>query len=337
MHGTELCTRMGMTYPIFSAGMGAVAGPALAAAVSNAGACGVLGTASLAAKVVRAHIRELRNLSDRPFGVNVVLAIARRGQIEVCLEEKVPLLVLFWGDVDAHVADAHRQGILVFAQVGSVAEARAAAAAGVDAVIAQGVESGGHVRGTTSLSILLPAVVEAVWPVPVVAAGGIAKGSGLVSALGLGAQAVSIGTRFLASDEAHAAPDYKQRIVQARAEDTVLTSLFDGGFPDAPHRVLRNAAVDDWVRGGRPPSGQRSGEGDVLGSMTSGGVQVDVARYSAYLPEPGVTADLGHMALYAGESCELVNDIKPAARIVHDLMQEADEALRRLGPGPSSA
>lgn len=328
---TELCTRLGIECPIFSVGMGPVAGPALVAAVSNAGACGVLGTASLPAKVVREQIRQLRNLTDRPFGVNVVLAIVRRGQIEVCLEEKVPLLVLFWGDVETHAAEAHRHGVKVFAQVGSVAEAQAAAAAGVDGVIAQGVEAGGHVKGTTSLSVLLPAVVEAVWPVPAIAAGGIGNGSGLVSALSLGAQAVSIGTRFLASDEAHAAADYKRRIVQARAQDTVLTELFDGGYPAAPHRVLRNHALDSWELACRPASGQRPGEGDVIGSMSSGGADVDIPRYSAYIPLPGVTADLEHMALYAGESCELVNDIKPAAQIVRDLMREAEDVLQRLG------
>jgi nitronate monooxygenase len=260
----------------------------------------------------------------------------RRGQIEVCLEEKVPLLVLLWGDVEPHAAEAHRRGTKVFAQVGSVAEAKAAAAAGVDAVIAQGVEAGGHVKGTTSLSVLLPAVVEAVKSVPVIASGGIGNGAGLVSALSLGAQAVSMGTRFLASDEADAAQDYKLRIVQGFAQDTVLTGLFDGGYPSAPHRVLRNRALDEWGLAGPPVSGQRPGEGDVIGSMPSGGTDVDIPRYSAYIPEPGVTADLEHMALYAGESCELVNDIKPASQIVRDLMREADEAVQRLGEGAPS-
>lgn len=327
---TSLCQRIGIEHPIFSAGIGTAAGPELAAAVSNAGGCGVLGTASVPAKLVRQHIQRLRSLTDRPFGVNVVLALARRGQIDVCMEEKVPLLVLFWGDVSPYVDEAHRHGVLVFAQVGSVAEAQAAAGAGVDGVIAQGVEAGGHVRGRTSLSILIPAVVEAVRPLPVIAAGGVATGAGLVAALSLGAQAVSMGTRFLASEEAHAAPAYKQRVVQAKAEDTVYTELFDVGFPSAPHRVLRNRAIADWESVGRPGPGQRLGEGDVIGSMPSSGTMVDIPRYSAYVAEPEVNADIDHMALYAGESCELVTDIKPAARIVSDLVLEAGETMRRL-------
>jgi nitronate monooxygenase len=331
---TRLCQRLGIEHPVFSAGIGPAAGPELAAAVSNAGGCGVLGTASLPAKLVRQQIQRLRSLTDKPFGVNVVLAVARRGQIDVCMEEKLPLLVLFWGDVAPYVDEAQRRGMLVFAQVGSVAEAQAAAAAGVHAVIAQGVEAGGHVRGTTSLSILIPAVVDAVKPLPVIAAGGVATGAGLIAALSLGAQAVSMGTRFLASDEANAALAYKQRVVHAKADDTVYTELFDGGFPNAPHRVLRNSAIDVWEAAGRAAPGQRPGEGEIIGSMPSSGSMVDIPRYSAHVAEPGVTADIEHMALYAGESCELVHDIKPAARIVSDLLREANEALQRLGEKP---
>ncbi len=331
---TALCTRLGITSPIFCAGMGTTAGPELAAAVCNAGALGVLGTASLSAKVVRQRIAALRSLTTRPFGINVVLAIARRGQIDVCLEEKVPVLVLFWGDVAPYVAGARQQGVTLVAQVGSVVEARAAAEAGVDAVMVQGVEAGGHVRGITPLSILLPAVVEALGPVPVVAAGGIATGAGVVSALALGAQAVSIGTRFLASTEANAAPAYKQRIVQARADDTVLTELFDGGFPVAPHRVLRNRAFDEWQAAASPASGQRPGEGEIIGTMQSGGAPVDVPRYSAYIPEAQLDADVEHMAMYAGQSCELIHDIKPAGQVVRDLVREAGDAMQRLSVGP---
>src|SRR5262249_50203670 len=185
-------------------------------------------------------------------GVNVVLAAMEKGQLETCLDERVPLLVLFWGDAEPYVEDARRRGIKVFLQVGSVEEAVKAAEAGGDAIIAQGVEAGGHVKGATSLSALVPAGVETVSPGPVVAPGGRANGRGIVAALSLGAQAVSMGTRFLASTEAFVPPGYKDRIVKSRAEDTIYTQLFDIGWPGAPHRVLRNKAVMEWDAAGRP-------------------------------------------------------------------------------------
>jgi nitronate monooxygenase len=161
---TSLCRQLGIEYPIFSVGFGAAARPELAAAVSNAGGCGVLGTSGSPLPYIREQIQRLRTLTRKPFGVNVILAIMREGTIEACLDEHVPLLVLFWGDPAPYVTEAHRRGTKVFIQVGSVDEARAAADAGVDAVIAQGVEAGGHVKGRISLSTLLPAVVEAVKP-----------------------------------------------------------------------------------------------------------------------------------------------------------------------------
>jgi nitronate monooxygenase len=327
---TPLCRALGIEHPIFSAGIGAAAGPELAAAVSGAGGCGVLGTASLAGKFVRAQIQRLRELTDRPFGVNLVLPILRKGQIEACFDERVPIVVLFWGDAGPYVEEAHRRGIQVFLQVGSVGEAVAGAAAGVDAIIAQGVEAGGHVKGTTSLSVLLPAIVDAVEPLPVIASGGIADGRGLVAALSLGAQGVSMGTRFLASVEAHASAAYKARVVACNAEDTVHTDQFNVGWPGAPHRVLRTSAIDRWERAGRPASGQRPDEGKTLGTMQSGGGTVDIPAYSAYLPEPQVSADIEGMALYAGQSCSLIQDIEPAAEIVAQIVRDATETVNRL-------
>jgi NAD(P)H-dependent flavin oxidoreductase YrpB (nitropropane dioxygenase family) len=151
--------------------MGIAAGPELASAVSNAGACGVLGGAGVPASYVRGQIQRLRALTTRPFGVNVILKTAGEGVLETCLEEKPPVLVLFWGDPAHYVEPAHRRGIKVLLQVGSVQEARDAAAARIDAIIAQGIEAGGHVKSTTSLWALLPEVVEAVRPLPVIASG----------------------------------------------------------------------------------------------------------------------------------------------------------------------
>jgi nitronate monooxygenase len=330
---TPLCRTLGISHPILSAGIGSAAGPELAAVVSNVGGLGVLGTASLPARFVRLQINRLRELSNQPFGVNVVLPLLRRGTIEACLDEHVPVLVLFWGEAGelrSIIADAHRQNTIVFVQVGSRDEALVAVEAGADGVIAQGWEAGGHVRGTTALSVLVPTVVDAISPVPVIAAGGVADGRTLLAALCLGAQAVSMGTRFLASEEANADLGYKQRVVSAIAEDTVRTELFDRGWERASHRVLRNELVRAWEAAGRPNPGVRPQEGEILGTMPSGGTTVSIPAYSAYVPEPGVTANLDGMALYAGQSCSLVHDIKPAAQIVGEVMRDAEALLRHL-------
>jgi nitronate monooxygenase len=326
---TALCRQFGIEHPIFSVGMGGgMAGPELTAAVSNAGGCGVFGGGGLPAPYIREQLRRLRTLTDKPFGVNIILPLLQEGQIETCLDEKVPILVLFWGDAKPYVEEAHRRGTKVFIQVGSVAEAQAAAAAGVDAIIAQGVEAGGHVKSTTSLSTIVPAVVEAVKPLPVIAAGGIANGRGVVAALSLGAQAVSMGTRFVASEEAQIIRAYKERIVKSQAEDTVYTLLFDIGWPNAAHRVLRNTAYNEWESAGQPATGKRPGEGSIAGTMPLAGTTIEAPKYGIFPPMPGFTGDMEQIALYAGESCRLINDIKPAAQIVRDIVREAEEILR---------
>ena len=330
---SDLCRRLGVSLPIWNAGMGGgLAGPALAAAVSDAGGFGVLGMGGLPEPVIREQIRELRRITDRPFGVNIILPLlgGDDSPIECCLEERVPVLVLFWGDPAPYVERAHAVGTRVVVQAGSVGEAVAAAAAGVDAVMIQGVEAGGHVRSTTSLSILLPATVDAVAPLPVIAAGGIADGRGIAAALALGAQGVSLGTRFLCSDESRAA--YKERVVAAGAEDTCRTTLFDVEWPDAAHRVLRNGVVREWEAAGSPPSGRRPGEGEPVGRMPVGGQQVELPRYSVFMPMEGFEGDLDSAVLYCGESCSLIDDVRPTAEIVRTLAADA-ELARKIGTG----
>jgi NAD(P)H-dependent flavin oxidoreductase YrpB (nitropropane dioxygenase family) len=306
---------------------GGIAGPELVAAVANAGGFGFLGLIGLPPSDIRAQIARTRASTSRPFGVNLVLPCLQGGEVDVCFAARPAVLGLFWGDPKPFVADAHRRGIKVTVQIGSVDEAVAAADAGVDAVIAQGVEAGGHVRGTTALAVLLAAVVPAVRPVPVVAAGGIADGSGLAAALVLGAQAAAMGTRFLASDEAHASPAYKQRLVAARAEDTVLTSLYDIGWPDAPHRVLRTRVYDTWEAAGRPPSGSRPGEGTSIGTATIGSMAIPVPRYSTIPPLPDFAGEIDDFCLYAGQSCTLIADVRPAAAIVAETVRDAEQRL----------
>jgi nitronate monooxygenase len=226
---TRLCRELGIVYPICSVGFGMGAGPELAAAVSNAGGFGVLGTSDLTADVIRGLVGRTRELTKRPFGVNVIIAddgsaedrAPVRDGIGAAVAERMAAVVLFWGDPAPYVPEAHAGGVMVFIQVGSVPAAQAATAAGVDAVIAQGVEAGGHVRGTTSIWELLPAALAAVEPVPVLASGGIGDGAGVARALRLGAQGVSLGTRFVASHEAFLHPAHKRRIVASSAQDTV--------------------------------------------------------------------------------------------------------------------
>ena len=326
---TPLSRQLGVELPIWNAGMGGgLAGPELAAAVSNAGGLGVLGMGGLPGEAIRQQVRTLRQLTDRPFGVNLIMPLMSPDQMDVCLEERVPLLILFWGDPGPYVERAHSVGTKVMVQAGSVEEAAAAAAAGVDAVMVQGVEAGGHVRGTTGLSVLLPAAVDAVDPLPVVAAGGIADGRGVVAALDMGAQAVSLGTRFLCSDESRADAGYKQRVVSASAEDTFHTKLFDLEWPDAAHRVLRNRLVDDWVAGGSPATGTRVGEGEIVGKMPVAGQMVELSRYGVFMPMDGFEGDLDDQVLYCGQSCALVNDVRPAADIVASLVRDAEAVLR---------
>ena len=328
---TELCDRLGIDHPILSAAFGPGAGPEVVAAVSNAGGCGVLGASGFSVPYLRDRIRRVRALTSKPFGVNLILDDIEEGPIEACLDEAVPLLVFFWGDPAPYVGPAHARNVKVAIQVGSAEEAHAAAKAGVDFVIAQGVEAGGHVRGTTALSVLVPAVVDTVAPVPVLASGGVADGRGLVAALSLGAQGVSIGTRFVASEEAFVPPLYKARIVSSRAEDTVYTEdLFNVGWENAPHRVLRNAIVREWEAAGKPPSGRRPGEGTTVGSRTRAGETWEIPKYASVTPTPEYTSDLEYLPFWAGQTCSLIHDIKPAGQIVRDIVREAEDVIDHL-------
>lgn len=344
---TALCRQLGIAYPVFSVGMGMGAPPELAAAVSNAGGFGVLGSDGLSPEQIPQTVERTRQLTARPFGVNFIIAPLEdpdgseedraevRQLVEAAIAERVAAIVLFWGDAGGFIEAAHRNQVKVLIQVGSVQEAQTAAAAGVDAVIAQGVEAGGHVRGTTPIWELLPAVVEAVRPVPVLASGGIGDGAGLARALGLGAQGVSLGTRFVASDEAWIHPAHKQRVVEGTAEDTVYGDLYDKWWPGAPHRTLRNRTFDEWEAAGRPPPGRRPGEDALIGQrgLVSGGVQ-DWPRYAVGIMTPSFQGEIERVPMATGESCSVVNDIKPAAVIVRDLVREAQAALAeadRLG------
>jgi NAD(P)H-dependent flavin oxidoreductase YrpB (nitropropane dioxygenase family) len=275
---------------------------------------------------LRSEIRRVRELTGRPFGVNMLLPVKVDDHVAVCLEEKVPLLSLFWGDPTPYVEPAHRAGVKVIHQVGSVAEARAAADAGVDVVIAQGVEAGGHVRGTVSTMVLVPRVVDAVAPVPVVAAGGITDARGLVAALALGAQGAAFGTRFLASAEALTHPEYQQRILEASEEDTVRSTLFGYTWPNAPHRTLRTPFVEEWL-GQEERGNEGRPDEPVIGETRVGRETVPVRRFMSYTPSRETRGDIASMALYAGQGVGLVREVKPAGDIVRELVAGAQAIL----------
>ena len=330
---TPLCDLLGIEYPILSVGFAWGARAELVSAVSNAGGFGVLGASGDDPDYIRAEAERTRTLTDRPFGFNLIIAQSDEegfcayvgAMIAAAAGASATAAVLFWGDPAPYVEPAHEAGVKLLIQVGSVEEAEAAAEAGVDAVIAQGVEAGGHVRGTTSIWELLPATVARVAPLPVLASGGIGDGAGLARALRLGAAGVSLGTRFVASEEANVHIDYKRRIVAATAADTAYTpDLYDVWWPGAPHRTLRNKTYEEWEAAGRPPSGSRPGEGESIGRYhLSSGRVVEWPRYASGMANSDFEGDIEYAPLWAGESCSVVNDIKPAAEIVADLVREA--------------
>ena len=324
---TEVCTLLGIDLPIVQAPIGSATTPALAAAVSNAGGLGMLALTWRDPEASSRAIAATRALTDRPFGVNLALEWPQHERLELCLEAGVRIISLFWGDPSPYIAKVHDAGALVLHTVGSAAEARWVVEAGVDVVVAQGFEAGGHVWGQVGTMALVPRVVDAVTPVPVLAAGGISDGRGIAAALALGAQGAWLGTRFLASEEAYAHSVYKQLVVSAAETDTAYSSLFDGGWPNAPHRSLRNSTVAAWESYGRPPTGLRPREGQQLAAFADGR---PVEVYSDTFPMPGMTGDLEGLALYAGQSAGLISDVRPAGQIVRDLAAEASAASGRL-------
>jgi NAD(P)H-dependent flavin oxidoreductase YrpB (nitropropane dioxygenase family) len=324
---TALCHMLGIEYPIIAAPMGPdLTGPELVAAVSNAGGLGILQAQLCPPPLFRQQIRRVRELTDKAFGVNLILHFPVADQVAVCLKEQVPVLSLFWGDPTPYVERAHGAGVKIFHQVGSVADAQRAAAAGVDVIIAQGVEAGGHVAGNVSTLALVPRVVDAVAPRPVAAAGGIGDARGVVAALALGAQAAVLGTRFLASAESRAHPRYKQMLLVAEEGDTVRTILFGHGWPNAPHRALRTPFVQQWL--GQEARAQESRPDEPLvGQTVIGGQSMPVLRFASFPPNCDANGDIDSMSLLAGQCVGLVRVIKSAGQIVRELVEEARQII----------
>lgn len=326
---TPLCDLLGIEVPVLGAPMGFVSGAELVAAVSNAGGFGILSFSALPPPALRREIHRVRELTAKPFGVNLLLHFPVEEHIQVCLEERIGGLSLYWGDARPFVKAAHAAGVLVLDQVGSTVDAQRSADAGVDVVIAQGAEAGGHVCGEVSTSVLVPCVVDALGSVPVVAAGGIADGRGLAAALAWGAQGVSIGTRLIATEESTAHPSYKERVLNATESDTVRTTLFGHGWPDAPHRTLRTPFVAEWLAREERGSESRADE-PVIGSTRIAGEEIPLQRFVGFPPSRDARGEVDCMAMLAGQGVGLVETLEPAGAVVRRIVEEASDVIERL-------
>ena len=295
--------------------MGGIATPPLALAVAEAGALGMLGAAMVPAPILAEQLDRLGARTQGAFGVSFLMPFLDRDAVAVA-STRARVVEFFYAEPDATLVDiAHARGALACWQVGSVEEAVAATRAGCDFVIAQGTEAGGHVRGRVGLLPLLSAVLDAVG-VPVVAAGGLGTARTMAAALAAGADAVRVGTRFVAAVESNAHPDYVAALIDARTADTVLTERFSVMWPDAPHRVLRSAVA-----------AAEACADDVVGEMEVGGVRGPLPRFAVPCPTRSTTGTIAAMALYAGESVGALRAITPAADIVHELSDGAEQLL----------
>jgi enoyl-[acyl-carrier protein] reductase II len=332
---TKLTERYGIVLPFVSAGMGFIATPPLASAVSNAGGLGQLANGAAPPEILRKLIGETRALTFRPFAVNFIIEttafgpLATDAHLGVCIEERVPAVVFHWAPPPPEWVQMLKDaGCDVWLQTSSIAAAQAAIGSGVDIIIAQGGEAGGHVRGTTGLFTLLPRMVDAVSPAPVIAAGGIADGRGMAAALCLGAAGVCVGTRLVASVESNAHDEYKRRITEATEEDIARTCIFGPEWPDAPMRVIRNRVVREW-EGKDTKTPPQPNPPQTIGKTMLGGREYAMPKFAAILPTPETTGDFEEMCLAAGESAALVTTISSAKDIVKAITKEAEQILEQ--------
>lgn len=273
---------------------------------------------------IRDEISKTREQTKKPFGVNLIISFPIEEKLDACLDEGVKIISFFWGNPAPFIDKVHDAGGLVMHTVGTATEALEAKQAGVDIIVAQGWEAGGHVWGTVASLPLVPRVVDAVDPTPVVAAGGISDGRGLAAALMLGASGVWVGTRFLASREASVHPFYLKRLLKANEADTIYTELFDIGWARAPHRAMKNSTYSRWEEAGRPESGRRPGEGRTVAARDG----KPVPLYSSQAPTTSTEGDIEAMCLYAGQGAGLVREVLPADEILKELVDEAVRVMK---------
>jgi NAD(P)H-dependent flavin oxidoreductase YrpB (nitropropane dioxygenase family) len=317
---TRFTALVGCSVPLQQAGMGN-ARRELAAAVTGAGGLGMLGGVMQPAELLVDELEAVKLDTGGPVGVNFLMPFLDRAAVEAAAGT-ARVVEFFYGDPDDGLVKTVRtSGALAAWQIGSGEEAKAAEDAGCDFVIAQGVEAGGHVRGTTGLLPLLDEVLDAV-DVPVVAAGGIGTERGMAGAIAAGADAVRVGTRFLAAEESDVHSHWVESLIEASPSDTVLTETFSASWPNAPHRVLRSCveAVETL-------------DDEIVGEIEHAGHRQPVPRLSPPSPGRAATGRVDAMPLYAGQSVGAVQRLQPAAVIVRDLADGAERLLRRWGTG----
>ncbi len=307
---TRITEILGIEYPIIQGGMAWVAEHNLAAAVSNAGGLGLIGAASAPPEVVREEIRKCKELTDKPFGVNVMLLNPNTDEVaKVVVEEGVKVVTTGAGDPSKYMKMWKEAGIVVMPVVASVAQAKMMERVGADAVIAEGMESGGHIGHTTTMA-LTPQVVDAV-NIPVVCAGGIADGRGFAAAFMLGAEAVQMGTVFVAATESIVHENYKQRVVKAKDIDSTVTGMSTGH----PVRCLRNQMSKEYIK-----MEKEGAEFMELEKLTLGSLRRAV-----------IDGDTKTGTLMAGQIAGLVKEERPCRDIILSIMEEGTKLLGAEG------
>ncbi|MFN8542913.1 MAG: nitronate monooxygenase [Candidatus Binatia bacterium] len=308
---TPVCDLLGIEVPILLAGMGGVSMAPLVAAVSNAGGLGIMGAANLSPDDLRAEIRRTKALTTKPFAVDLLAPLPQMilPYLPVLYDEGIRIFVAGLAVPEKQVPEMKRNGLTIMVMTGKVAHAKRAEAAGADLVAAQGTEAGGH-TGEIGTLALVPQVVDAV-KIPVIAAGGIVDGRGMVAAFALGAQGIIVGTRFVATPEATAARQYKDALVHAEQHQTIRTRCYSG----KPLRSLKNPYIAQQEAN---PQGIKPFPEQLLLST-----QRDVMAF--WNPE----VDAETMCMPAGQGVGAFHDLKPAGEVLREIATQAEAILRR--------
>lgn len=318
MLSTPFTELVGCSVPIQLAGMGGVAVPRLALAVAEAGGLGMISSALMSPPELAQTLDQLRERTSKPIGVNIVVALHDPRELVEAAASRARVVEFFLGTPERSLVElVHKGGALACWQVGSKEDTLAAAEAGCDLIVVQGSAAGGHVEGRTSLLSLLDEVLDEV-RVPIIAAGGIGSGRSMAAALAAGASAVRVGTRFAVAEEADIHPIYVQKLIEARAKDTVLTEAFHVMLPNMPHRVLRSCV-----------EAATAFQGEITGELVMNGKKMPLPRWAVPCPTRETTGAIEAMVLYAGESTSMVKSVQPAATIFKELAAGAERHLRQ--------